>query len=61
LAFRLRKLVNNKTHKMWEARFQVPECDATRCPKLDTIIEDVVKKDAVDEDKELSRLQNFFF
>ena len=32
----------------------------TRCPKLDTIIEEVVKKDAIDEDRELSRLQNFF-
>ena len=32
----------------------------TRCPKLDTIIEGVVKKDAIDEDRELSCLQNFF-
>ena len=32
----------------------------TRCPKLDTIIEEVVKKDTIDEDWELLRLQNFF-
>ena len=60
LAFGLRKPVDNKTRKTWESKFRVPECDTTRCPKLDTIIEDVVKKDAIDEDKELSRLQNFF-
>ena len=60
LAFGLRKPVDNKTRKTWESKFRVPECDSIRCPKLDTIIEDVVKKDAVDEDKELSRLQNFF-
>ena len=50
LAFRLKKPVENKTRKGWEEKFQVPECDATRCPKLDSIIEDVIKKDAVDED-----------
>ena len=32
----------------------------TRCPKLDTIIKEVVKKDIIDEDWELLRLQNFF-
>ena len=32
----------------------------TRCPKLDAIIEKMVKKDAIDEDQELSRLSNFF-
>ena len=31
-----------------------------RCPKLDSLIEDVIKKDAVDEDSQLSRLQNFY-
>ena len=45
---------------MWESKFRIPECDVTRCPKLDTIIKEVVKKDAVNEDKKLSRLQNFF-
>ena len=60
LAFGLRKPVDNKAHKTWESKFRVPECNATRCPKLDTIIEDAVKKDAIDDDKELSRLQNFF-
>jgi len=60
LAFKLKKPVENKPHKEWEERFQVPECDATRCPKLDSIIEDVVKKDAVDENSQLSRLQNFY-
>ena len=60
LAFGLRKPMDNKTRKTWESKFRVPECDTTRCPKLDTIIEDVVKKAAIDEDKELSRLQNFF-
>jgi len=38
LTFGLRKPIDNKTCKAWEAKFQVPECDATRCPKLDTII-----------------------
>lgn len=32
----------------------------TRCPKLDTIIEEVVKKVAIDDDRELSRLQNLY-
>ena len=32
----------------------------TRYPKLDAIIEEVVKKGAIDEYGELSRLQNFF-
>ena len=32
----------------------------TRCPKLDAIIEEVIKKDTIDENRELSRLQNFF-
>jgi len=60
VAFRLKKPAENKTRREWVERFQVPECDATRCPKLDSIIEDVVKKDAVDEDSQLSRLQNFY-
>ena len=32
----------------------------TRCPKLDAIIEEVVKKDTIDKDWELLHLQNFF-
>ena len=48
LAFGLRKSMDNKTRKMWESKFQVPECDTTRRPKLDTTIEDMVKKDAID-------------
>ena len=32
---------------------------ATRCLKLNTIIKGVVKRDSLDEDRELSRLQNF--
>lgn len=40
------------------------ECDATKCPKfepkLNAIIEEKVKKDTIDEDKELSRLRSFF-
>ena len=60
LAFGLKKPIDNKTRKAWEAKFRTLECDATRCLKLDTIIEEVVKKDAIDEDRELSHLQNFF-
>lgn len=52
--------MDNKTRKTWESKFQVPECEVTKCFKLDSIIKEVVKKDAVDNDKELSRLQNFF-
>ena len=59
LAFALKKPADNKTRKTWETKFKVPESDATRCPKLDTIIEGVVRKDSLDEDRELSRLQNF--
>ena len=44
LAFGLKKPIDNKTRKTWEAKFRVPECEVTRCPKLDTIIEEVVKK-----------------
>ena len=36
------------------------ESEMTRCLKLDIIIEEVVKKDTIDEDRELSCLQNFF-
>ena len=32
LAFRLKKPVENKTHKEWEEKFRKPECDETRCP-----------------------------
>ena len=59
LAFALKKPADNKTRKIWETKFKVPESDATRCPKLDTIIEGVVRKDSLHEDRELSRLQNF--
>ena len=59
LAFALKKPADNKTRKTWETKFKVPESDATRCPKLDTIIEGVVRKDSLYEDRELSRLQNF--
>ena len=58
LAFVLKKPAN-KTCKTWETKFKVPESDATRCPKLNTIIEGVVRKDSLDKDWELSRLQNF--
>ena len=56
LAFTLKKPADNKTRKTWETKFK---SDATRCPKLDTIIEGVVRKDSLDEDRELSYLQNF--
>ena len=56
LAFRLKKPIDNKTHKTWQAKFRIPECDVTRYPKLDTIIKEVIKKYAIDEDQELSRL-----
>ena len=59
LAFALKKPADNKTRKAWETKFKVPESDATRCPKLDTVIEGVVKRDPLDKDLELSRLQNF--
>ena len=31
-----------------------------RCPKLDSIIEDIIKKDTVDEDSQLTHLQNIY-
>ena len=40
-------------------KIQSSRSNAARIPKLDTIIEGVVKKDSLDDDKELSRLQNF--
>ena len=60
LAFELKKPIDNKTRKTWEAKFRVPESDVTRCPKLAVIIKEVVEKDAIDEDRELSHFQNFF-
>ena len=59
LAFVLKKPMDNKTRKTWEKKFKVPESDTTRCPKLDSIIEGAVKRDSLDEDQELSCLQNF--
>ena len=40
-------------------KLKVPESDATSCPKLDTTIEGAVKRDSLDQDGELSCLQNF--
>ena len=59
LAFVLKNPADNKTRKTWEMKFKVPESDTTRCPKLDSIIEGAVKRDSLDEDQKLSRLQNF--
>ena len=59
LAFALKKPVDSKTCKVWETKFKVPESDATRCLKLNTVIEGVVKRDSLDEDQELSCVQNF--
>ena len=59
LTFAVRKPADNKTRKAWEMKFRIPECDAVRYPKLDTIVEGDLKKDALDKDRELSRLQNF--
>ena len=60
LAFKLKKPIDNKTRKTWKAKFQVPESDVTRCLNLAAIIKEVVEKDAIDEDRELSHFQNFF-
>ena len=53
------KTADNKIRKTWETKFKVSESDATRCPKLDTIIKGVVRKDSFDEGRKLLRLQNF--
>ena len=47
---------DNKTRKALEAKSKVPECDAVRCPKLDTVVEGVLKKVALDEDREVQNL-----
>ena len=59
VAFALKKSVENKVRVSWEERFDMPDCDIIRCPKLDPITESVLKKEAVDEDSQWSRLQNF--
>ena len=46
----LKKPMDNKTRKTWEIKFKVPESNAKRCPKLNTIIERVVRKDSLDND-----------
>ena len=38
MAFALKKPTDDKTTKIWKTKFKVPESDATRCSKLDTII-----------------------
>ena len=52
MTFLLKKPIDNKTRKTWEGKFRVPKSHVARCPKLDTIIEEVVKKDTIDEDPE---------
>ena len=42
VAFALKKPVENKTWLTWEARF-MPDCDVIRCPKLDPIVESVLR------------------
>ena len=41
-------------------RFGVPECDHTRCPKLDAVLKTTLPKDAIKADSYLSRLQQFW-
>ena len=59
LTFVVRKPADNKTRKAWQMKFRLPECDTVRYPKLNTIVEGDLKKDALDKDRELSCLQNF--
>ena len=58
LAFALKKHADNKTHKTWKMKFKVPENKATRCLNS-TALSRGYKRDSLDEDQELSRLQNF--
>ena len=41
-------------------RFGVPECNHTRCPKLDAVLKTTLPKDAIKADSYLSRLQQFW-
>ena len=59
LAFMVKKPTDNKARKAWETKFRLLGCDAIRCQKVNTIVEGVVKKEAIDEDQELSCFQNF--
>ena len=56
--FALKKPAENKVWVSWENRFDMPDCDIICCPKLDSIVENVLKKEAVDEDSQWSLLQN---
>jgi len=43
VTFALKKPVENKTLVAWESRLDAPHCDITRCPKLDPIVEAVLR------------------
>jgi hypothetical protein len=57
--FCLSRPVDNKTRRSWLEKFGVPEGDATRCPKMDTIIKGELPKEAMESDRKLSKMQNF--
>ena len=59
MSFCRAKPADNKTRKVWLAKFSAPAGDETRCPKLDSVIKGQLKKDVVESDRKLSRLQNF--
>lgn len=59
MSFCKAKPADNKTRKVWLAKVGSPAGDETRCPKLDSVVKSQLKKDVVENDRKLSRLQNF--
>ena len=59
MAFCMSAPADNKVCKNWLAKFSAPAGDETRCPKLDAVMKTQLKKEVVENDRKLSRLQNF--
>lgn len=57
--FCLPKPVDNATRRTWLSKFGLPEGNEARCPKMDSIIKGELRKESLDTDRKLSRLQNF--
>jgi len=52
--------VTNSDHKKWLYQIGAPECDAIRCPKLDSVVQSIVPNDTIKADGYLSHLHQFW-
>lgn len=50
LAFAVKKTHRQQDPQAWKTKYRLLKCDTIRCPKLDTIVEKVFKKDALHKD-----------